>query len=115
MATETAAFTILFPDWYDARAEFETPLKGFLGGVVVCSGDGSSYRLYFTDPIRLQQTLQDDVKGGRGYYTEPGLVVLPEVTTEAIRDAVYGLWRDGYFQHLRPLDEDADLSSSHSS
>jgi hypothetical protein len=36
---------------------------------------------------------------GRPYYAEPGLIVLPEVTTEAIRQAVSGLLRDGYFQH----------------
>src|SRR5262245_51419066 len=97
-------FTISFPDWYDERAEFETPLKGFLGGVVVRSEDGSSYELYFTDPVRLQQTLEDDTKAGRPYYTEPGLVVLPEVTTEAIRQAISGLWREGFFRLLKSLD-----------
>jgi hypothetical protein len=104
MATQLDSFTILFPDWYDARAEFEATAKGFLRDVVVRLEEGTCYRLYFTDPVRLQQTLEDDVKAGRAYYTEPGLVVLPEVTTAAVRKAVSGLWREGYFQHLRPLD-----------
>jgi hypothetical protein len=103
MATQVEPFTVLFPDWYDDRAEFETPFKGFLNDVVVRLEDGSRYQLFFTDPVRLQQTLQDDVGGGREYYTEPGLVVLPEVTTEAVRKAVAGLWRDGFFARLRPL------------
>lgn len=71
--------------------------------MVVRLEDGSRYKLYFSDPIRLQQTLEDDVKMGREYYTEPGLVVLPEVTTGAIRKAVAGLWREGYFRHRKPL------------
>jgi len=104
MATQIEPFTILFPDWYDDRAEYETPLKGLLGGVHVQWENGTAYERFFIDPIRLQQTLEDDIKAGRAYYTEPGLVVLPEVTTETIRQAVAGLWQDGFFRHLKPLD-----------
>jgi hypothetical protein len=103
MATQVEPFAVVFPDWYDDRAEFETPLKGFLNDVVVRLDDGACYQLFFTDPVRLQQSLQDEVNGGRGYYTEPGLVVLPEVTTESIRKAVAGLWRDGFFARLKPV------------
>jgi hypothetical protein len=103
MPTETTPFTILFPQWYDSRCEQETPLKGYLPDVIVRLEDGSCYKLYFTDPVRLQQTLEDDTASGRAYYAEPGLIVLPEVTTEAIRQAVSGLLRDGYFRHLKPI------------
>jgi hypothetical protein len=96
-------YTIAFPDYYDERLEFETPSRGYLSDVIVSLENGSSYKLFFIDPVRLQQTLEDDVKAGRPYYTEPGLVVLPEVTTESICQAVAGLWRDGYFHHLKPL------------
>ncbi|SRR5581483_2356503 len=103
MPTQTTPFTIVFPDWYDARCEQETPLKGYLPDVEVRLKDGARYKLYFTDPIRLKQTLEDDAASGRSYYTEPGLIVLPEVTTEAIRQAVSGLECEGYFRHLKPL------------
>jgi len=103
VATQTTPFTIFFPEWYDARCEYEAPHKGYLPDVEVRLEDGSRFKLYFTDPIRLQQTLADDVALGRPYYTEPGLVVLPEVTTQAIRQAVPGLLRDGYFRHLKPM------------
>jgi hypothetical protein len=103
MATQTPPFTIVFPDWYDARCEYETPAKGFLSDVEVHLADGSRYQLYFTDLVRLQQTLEDDVAFGRPYFAEPGLVVLPEVTTEAIQRAVPGLLRDGFFRHLKPV------------
>lgn len=103
MATQTTPFTIVFPEWYDDRCEYETPAKGYLPDVEVRLEDGSRYKLYFTDPVRLQQTLADDTASGRPYYTEPGLVVLPEVTTQAIREAISGLVRAGYFRHLKPL------------
>ena len=104
METKTEPFAISFPAWFDARAEFETPLKGHLGGVRVWLENGLTYELYFTDPVRLQQTLDDDAKSGREYYSESGLVVVPEVTPESIRKAVSGLWHDGFFQHLRPVE-----------
>jgi hypothetical protein len=107
MTTNLEPYTISFPDWYDARVEFETPFKGYLSDVVVTLEDGSCYRLYFTDPIRLQQTLDDDAKTGRAYYAEPGLVILPKVTTQAIQEVVSGLWREGFFQHLKRLVEPA--------
>jgi hypothetical protein len=102
MIAATEPYTIVFPEWYDERAEFETPHKGFLNDVVVRTREGVGYRLYFSDPVRLQQTLEDDVKRGQAYYTEPGLVILPEVTTDAIHAAVASLWRDRYFEHLKP-------------
>jgi hypothetical protein len=103
VATKTVPFTIIFPEWYDARCEYETPAKGYLPDVEVRLEDGSRYKLYFTDPVRLQQTLEDDAALGKPYYTEPGLVVLPEVTMEAIQRAVPELVRDGYFRHLKSL------------
>jgi hypothetical protein len=107
MATRTEPYTVQFPSWYDAQAEFETPLKGHLPGVTVRMEDGTSFALYFSDPVCLQQTLADDVRSGRAYYAEPGLVVVPEVTTASIQEVVAGLWRDGFFCHLKPLDADS--------
>jgi hypothetical protein len=103
MATATAEPIIAFPEGYDARAEFETPARGYLTGVTVQLEDGSRFELSFFDPIRLEQDLAAEVKTGRAYFTEPNLVILPEVTTESIKKAVQGLWRDGLFQRLRPL------------
>ena len=103
MPTETVPFTIIFPKWYDDRLEHETPSKGYLADVEVKLENGSRYRLYFVDPVRLAQNLEDDAQAGRGYYAEPGLVVLPEVTTQAVRAAVSGLFQDGFFRQLKPL------------
>jgi hypothetical protein len=103
VTTQTTPFTIIFPEWYDARCEYETPFKGYLSDVEVRLEDGSRYKVYFIDPARLQQTLEEDAASGRPYYAEPGLIVLPEVTTQAIRQAIHGLLRDGYFRHLKSI------------
>src|SRR5947208_12423350 len=103
MATDLERFTILFPEGDDERLEFETPSKGYLRDVVVQLEDGSAYKLFFIDPIRLQQDLQADVADGRAYYAEPGMVILPGVTTETIHKAVSALWREGFFRSLKPL------------
>jgi hypothetical protein len=103
MAIDLQPFTIEFPEGYDERFEFETPLKGWLAGVVVRLEDGSRYKLCFYDPVRLQQTVDDGAQMGRAYFTEPGLVIVPEVSTEGIREAVSGLVRENFFQHLKSL------------
>jgi hypothetical protein len=103
MATDTSAYAIVFPDWYDERRELETPAKGWLSGVEVHLDDGRRYGLTFYDPVRLAQTLEDDARSGQPYFAEPGLVVLPEVSTAAIQAAVPGLLRAGYFDSLKPL------------
>jgi hypothetical protein len=68
---------------------------------VEVESDGSRYRLFFIDPVGLEQELKSNVDSGRLYFAEPNLIVLPEVTTAAITKAVAGLARDGFFQFLK--------------
>ena len=103
MATGTARPTIHFPHGYHERRELETPAKGWLGDVVVEFEDGPRYRLFFYDPVRLQQDLEAEAEGGRPLLAEPGLIVLPEVNTEAIRAAVERLAGEGFFEELKPV------------
>jgi hypothetical protein len=100
MAIAEKNITVLFPADYDAQSEYETPLRGYLSEVEV-ELDGLRYRVFFIDPIRLEQELKANAGSGRCYFAEPNLIVLPEVTTESIKKAVEGLARDGYFQHLK--------------
>lgn len=103
MSTLAEGFTVIFPEDYDARSEYETPFRGYLEGVVVQLEDGSRYPLAFFDPVRLRQDLEAEVKWGKSCLAEVNLIVLPEVTTAAIRKAVAELFQEGYFQHLKPL------------
>jgi hypothetical protein len=101
MAVVDKRVTVVFPADYDAQSEFETPMRGYLSDVEV-ELDGSRYRLFFIDPVRLEQELKSNVDSVRSYFAEPNLIVLPQVTTEAIKKAVEGLARDGFFQSLKP-------------
>jgi hypothetical protein len=103
MATDISGYTIVFPSGYDERRELETPDKGWLSDVEVHLEDGCHYALTFFDPVRLAQELEDDTRNGRPFFAEPGLVVLPEVSTAAIQAAIPGLLRIGFFTHLKPI------------
>ncbi len=103
MTKETGPYTVVFPEWYDERAEFEHAAKGFLPEVEVRFTDGSRHSLYFYDPVRLGQDLEEIARTGKPYLAEPGLVVVPEVSREYVHKAVAGLWQEGFFTHLKPL------------
>ena len=91
---------VLFPEGYDERADFETSLKGWLSAEVELE-DGSRCDVYFSDPVRLQQDLDEALSSGRPCFAEPGLIVVPEVTAEVIENATRFLWRQGFFTHLQ--------------
>jgi len=103
VSDHASPFTVVFPDWYDERAEFEHFQKGYLPDVEVRLEDGSRYRLYFYEPVRFWQDFEKVAARGKPYLAEPGLVVIPEITRECIRKAVAGLWQDDFFRHLRPV------------
>lgn len=96
-------FTISFPDGYEDRLELEAPSKGYLRNVTVNLEGRDSYQLFFIDPARLEQNLEAEVECGRAYYSEPGMIVVPKVTTDSIRRAVEEMVRDGFFEHLKPF------------
>jgi len=94
---------IILPEGFDERRQFETPLRGYLSDVVIEMEDARRYSVYFIDPIRLQQDLDAAIKTGQHFLAYPGLIVLPQVTLEAITEIANQLWRDGYFENLQPL------------
>ena len=101
MAIRTSYPRIIFPDGFDERATFELPLKGWLS-VHVELEDGYRYPVYFSDPVRLQQDLMEQVENGEPCFAEPGLIILPEVTLENINKAVQYLYQQRFFAFLKP-------------
>lgn len=99
----TTEYCIHLPGDFDQRDEYEMPLRGYCSDVVVQLANGNRYPLYFYDPVRLRQTVESDASAGRPYYTERGLVIVPEVTMDMIRQAVAGLFQSGYFATQLPL------------
>jgi hypothetical protein len=91
---------VIFPEGFDERAAFEIPLKGWLRAQVELE-NGCRYAVYFSDPIRLQHDVDEAVNSERPCFAEPGLIIVPEVTVQAIQDAVQFLWKQGFFTFLK--------------
>jgi hypothetical protein len=114
MSGNGASYVVRFPEDYDAQSEFETPHRGYLSGVRVEFDDGRSYRVFFYDPVRLKQDLEAEASIGRPCLAEAGMIILPEVTTEAIRAAVSRLVREGFFEHLKAGQTESPKATSSS-
>lgn len=91
------------PNWFDEQSEFETPFKGYLGNVEVELENGNRYKVFFIDPVRLQQDLSQEISLGRPYYAEAGMIVIPKVTLENVREVINSLWKESFFEGLKPL------------
>jgi hypothetical protein len=94
---------LIFPDWYDERAEWEVVEKGWFSDAVV-DVDGARYAITFYDPVRLRQNLEEEA---RGWLAEVGLIVLPELTRPAMVNAVAQIVDDGFFRTQLPIPADA--------
>lgn len=91
-------YRVVFPEWYDQVAEWEFHNKGFLPGVELHLQGGDIQRLFFYDPVRLAQDLEMEEKmGAKPFVATPGLIVIPEITRDAILAVVASLMRSGYF------------------
>lgn len=88
---------LTFREGWDLRDEVETPMKGYRSDGVVLAANGKKYPVYFIDPVRLQQELEAEIEAGTPFWAEPGLIVVPEVTREAMENAIKKLWHRGYF------------------
>ncbi len=94
---KTQAFQLVFPEWYDERGEWEAQSKGWLQGVEMCFANGKVQSLFFYDPVRLAQDLQADTLQGKPFIAHLGLIVIPEITRDAILGVVEQLAEAGYF------------------
>jgi hypothetical protein len=91
------SYRVVFPNWYDERGEWEAKEKGWLRGVEVRFAAGNVQSLFFYDPVRLAQDLEAETKQGKPFIAVPGLIVIPEITREAIVDVVAKLVDSGSF------------------
>src|SRR5262245_9929411 len=96
--SRTGAFVrLVFEGGFDERDEAEATLRGYRSHVWVEFDDGTRHQLTFYDVIRLSQTLDDECATGRMFFTEPGLVVVPEVTRVNMEAAARALAAEGFF------------------
>jgi len=78
-------YEITYPDGLDEYDWAEIEAKGWLDVVVTWPGGRRTLSLY--DPVRLSQTIEDDV-GRHGYFVAATMIVLPAVTRAGIERAV---------------------------
>ncbi|WP_449417199.1 hypothetical protein [Phormidium nigroviride] len=102
---------LMFKYGWDERDEVETPMKGCRSDGIVSLSNGEAYSVYFIDPIRLQQDLDAEVECGSPFLAPPGLIVLPELTRSAMENAIAQLWKQGYFDSLKPISEIAQKAN----
>jgi hypothetical protein len=81
----TVPYDIEFPGYLDGY-EFETESKGYLVDLIVRSGD-REWNITVFDPVRLAQDVTDDVRN-YGYFALANVLVVTQVTREAITSAV---------------------------
>ncbi len=91
--------------------EFDEPIaidveqKGFFDCAAFTLADGSRYRIHFCDPERLAVDLGAEQRLGNVCIGLPGLVIVPRVTVEYMKEAAKQLLKEGYFASLRPINE----------
>lgn len=104
MSSDHSRVKLIFLGGFTERDEFAAKSRGYRGHVFAEIDGVHLYPLYFYDTTRLQQDLHENEQFGRPFITEPGMIVLNNVTYNAMYDAVCRLFDEGYFDHLRPVD-----------
>jgi len=89
---------IEYPIAWDEQDQFERPVKGWLDGVSVTDKNGVKHQFCFYDPVRLSQEISDEFQRGKSGFIEKGLIVVPEVTKEAIERVLEQAENEGYFE-----------------
>ena len=110
MITELTAPKLRFARELPDQAAFEAQSRGYLSHVMVELDEGRLYPVFFYDVVRLQQDLDESAMHGRPFIADPGMIVVEEITPEAMKHAVEQLSREGFFDHLTAITQD-DLAS----
>jgi hypothetical protein len=98
---EPPKFTkLVFEHGMDEHDEAEAQMRGYRSHAWVEMSDGTRHRVTFFDPVRLTQELEQETKLGRPFVSEPGLVVVPEVTRKYMETAARTLADEGFFSPL---------------
>jgi hypothetical protein len=92
-----ASYSLILPDDFDEYEE-EVTSKGWFGNALL-SISGKTYRLLFYDPIRLGQTIEDELRGDCAFF-EPNLIIVRSVTRSAMESAVEFLIQSGQTKSL---------------
>ena len=93
---------IIFKFDMNSSIEEEISRKGWCNAFIVVLPDKSEYELIFYDPVRLMQDIKATMER-TNLFAEPGLIVIEDVTKKNMEDAVFKIWKAGYFDSLKPI------------
>lgn len=77
-----------FPDDFDDYAS-DVEAKGWFSGAILCVA-GRNYALNFYDPVRLAQTIHDELERSK-VFCEPNLCAVRSVTRLEMKEAAIEL------------------------
>ena len=106
MTIEPVTPRLTFAREFSEKDAFEAQSRGYLSHVMVELDEGRLYPLFFYNVVRLQQDLEESIKHGRPFVADPGMIVVEEITREAMQHAVDQLSREGFFDHLIAMTQD---------
>jgi hypothetical protein len=97
---------IFFEDGSEPRNEQEAFQREYRGDVIVELGDGRRFKVIFLTPHRIAQELERMSEFGQPHFVEPSMIVVPDVTTEAIVRAINALSYEEFFDELVPINRE---------
>jgi len=77
--------------------------RGYVEDLVIQLDDNLSHRVNFIIPIRLRREIEIDAMHGTPFTAVPNLIVIPDITSECISNAVQRLALDGFFSFSKPI------------
>lgn len=81
----------------DLDNEVDHRSRGWRQGILVELEDGRSFELEAYDPTRLMQDIDLEIRSGASVFVQPHIIVVPEVTDDAVRTAIRKLAEGGWF------------------
>jgi hypothetical protein len=92
---------LVFEREFDDRAAAEAKSRGYLSHISVRVNGGDLFPVFFYDPVRLAQDLEEETKLGEPFLADPAMIVVPDVTIENMFKAASKLADRGFFEYFR--------------
>jgi hypothetical protein len=100
MSATTPVTRLVFVGEFSEREASEALDRGYLSHVLVEVDGDLLYPVVFYDCTRLQQDLEMSTKHGRAFVADPGMIVLTDITLDAMRKATQSMCEEGFFEHM---------------
>jgi hypothetical protein len=111
--TRPTAKVVLMPRYgYDDSDIAESEDRGYLSHVFIQIGADSFYPVFFFTPMRLGFEMSVRSQSGMSFVAQTGMIIVPRITMEVVREVVRQLNEAGYFDYMIPFTlEQIELSN----